>query len=72
MFLTTRKLEAGTKQGADSTFLDDVITRITYAMGKDGEDKIRAVAKSFMISADNAHALHPNHRRNTMLETECI
>ena len=52
---------SGTKQGADSTFLDDVITRITYAMGKDGEDKIRTIAKSFMVSADNAHAMHPNH-----------
>ena len=52
---------SGTKQGADSTFLDDVITRITYAMGKDGEDKIRTIARSFMVSADNAHSMHPNH-----------
>lgn len=52
---------SGTKQGADSTFLTDVISRIVYAFGGTQEDLIRAVSNSFMVSADNAHAVHPNY-----------
>ena len=50
-----------TKQGADSTFLGEVLKRISLASGKDEEGHYRAVSSSFMVSADNAHALHPNH-----------
>lgn len=50
-----------TKQGADSTFLEDVLKRISLSCGKDEENYYRAVSSSFMVSADNAHALHPNH-----------
>lgn len=52
---------SGTMQGADSTFLEDTLSRVvenTY--GRDLEYK-RLLADSFLISADNAHALHPNH-----------
>ncbi|MDY3729538.1 MAG: M18 family aminopeptidase [Candidatus Choladocola sp.] len=49
------------RQGAASTFLQDVLKRIQFAMGNTQEDYLRAVASSFMISADNAHAVHPNH-----------
>ena len=52
---------SGTKQGAASTFLYDVLVRINKALGKDEEDYYRALAGSFMLSADNAHAVHPNH-----------
>lgn len=52
---------SGTKQGAASTFLYDVLVRINKALGKDEEDYYRALASSFMLSADNAHAVHPNH-----------
>ena len=51
---------SGTMQGADSTFLSDTLCRITAALGGDGEDYLRAVASSFLVSADNAHAVHPN------------
>ena len=46
-------------QGADSAFLRDIITRL---LGKDGQTEIlsRSLAGSFLISADAAHALHPN------------
>jgi len=49
---------SGSLQGADSTFLTDVVERICTALGTD----YRAmVAGSFMVSADNAHAIHPAH-----------
>lgn len=56
---------SGTKQGADSTFLYDVLQRVNTALGKSAEDFYQAVASSFMISADNAHAVHPNHPEHT-------
>ncbi len=50
-----------TKQGADSTFLSDVLRRILLALGRTEEDYYTMLAGSFMLSADNAHAVHPNH-----------
>ena len=47
---------SGTKQGAKSSFLRDVLERIC----NNSETYKRAVAKSFMLSCDNAHAVHPN------------
>lgn len=49
------------RQGAASTFLKDLLKRINQGLGGDEEDYIKAAASSFMISADNAHAVHPNH-----------
>ena len=50
-----------TKQGADSTFLRDALGRICESLGKTNEDYKRAMANSFLVSCDNAHASHPNH-----------
>ena len=51
---------SNTRQGADSTLLDDVLRRITASF--DIEDKYQEmIAQSFLISADNAHSVHPNH-----------
>ena len=49
-----------TKQGADSEMLANVLERITLCLGKEREGYFRALAKSYIISADNAHAVHPN------------
>jgi aspartyl aminopeptidase len=46
--------------GAGGSFVADVVARIVAAGGADGEDRRRALARSFMISADMAHAWHPN------------
>jgi len=50
-----------TKQGAASTFLKDTLEGIGEALGKTGRGYRRMLAESFMVSADNAHGIHPNH-----------
>ena len=52
---------SGTKQGAGSPFFASLIKRLVLATGGDEEDYYRTVERSFMISADNAHAYHPNY-----------
>ena len=51
---------SSTKQGAASTFLFDTLNRVVKALGGDENTYRKALAHSFMISADNAHAVHPN------------
>ena len=50
-----------TKQGADSTFLTDTVRRIADALGISEAEWIAKLPDSFMLSADNAHAVHPNY-----------
>lgn len=59
--MDNEEVGSGTRQGAASTFLRDTLLRITLGLGKSYEDYLIALAKSFMISADNAHAVHPNY-----------
>ena len=53
---------SNTKQGAMSTFLHDVLVRLNAALGKSEDEYYQAVAKSFLVSCDNAHAVHPNYK----------
>lgn len=64
-FFDNEEVGSGTKQGAASTFLYDVMHRIAMSISSEEEDFHRAVASSFMFSADNAHAVHPNHPEHT-------
>ena len=50
-----------TKQGASSMFLSDTLERIALSLGKDRQGLFAMLANSFMVSADNSHAIHPNH-----------
>lgn len=59
--LDNEEVGSSTKQGAASTFLRDTLMRINSGLGRDYEDYLRTLAGSFMISADNAHAVHPNY-----------
>ena len=49
-----------TAEGANSTLLNNILERIALGSGKDREGYYRALANSIMISADLAHAVHPN------------
>ena len=59
--MDNEEVGSGSKQGADSTFLGDVFARVGAALGAADSEIRAAIAASFMASADNAHALHPNH-----------
>lgn len=50
-----------TKQGANSPFLSNTLERIVLSQSKNREDYFRTIAKSFIISCDLGHALHPNY-----------
>lgn len=52
---------SSTKQGAASTFLADVLEQICISKGLDRAEQKRKLAASFLLSCDNAHAVHPNH-----------
>ncbi len=52
---------SGTKQGAASPVLANILRRINAATGGSESDFFKAIARSFMVSADNAHAFHPNY-----------
>jgi aspartyl aminopeptidase len=54
------EIGSNTPQGADSPFAGDVIERMIYNLGADREDYYSIIEKSILLSADMAHAVHPN------------
>lgn len=65
--LDNEEVGSGTKQGAASTFLKDTLGRINRGLNRTEDEYLRALANSFMISADNAHGVHPNYSDKTDL-----
>ena len=63
--LDNEEVGSSTRQGAASTFLKDTLMRINMGLGRTQEEYYMALADSFMISADNAHALHPTYTDKT-------
>lgn len=59
--LDNEEVGSTTKQGANSTFITDVLDRIVESLGLSRSRFCRMLAASFLVSADNAHAVHPNH-----------
>ena len=60
-FFDHEEVGSESASGASGSFLADIIHRITRCLGLNQEDEYRALARSFFISADMAHAYHPNH-----------
>ena len=61
LLFDNEEVGSGSKQGADSTFASDVLERIAIALDLDRAGYMAAIADSFLVSADNAHAAHPAH-----------
>ena len=59
--LDNEEVGSSSRQGAEGTFLSDTLARILDALGQDRQDFWRSAANSLILSADNGHALHPNH-----------
>lgn len=59
--LDNEEIGSLTSQGANSGILDNILERITLGLGKSREEYKRALKNSVMISADLAHAIHPNY-----------
>ena len=56
--LNSEEIGSRTQNGADSSVMEDTLVRIAEGLGLDIR---RLLSQSFLISADNAHAIHPNH-----------
>lgn len=52
---------SSSRQGADSNYFNSILKRINASLGFSEEVFYHALSKSYMISADNAHAVHPNN-----------
>jgi aspartyl aminopeptidase len=59
--LDNEEIGSSTAQGANSSILENILERITLGLKKEREDFKRALSNSIMISADLAHAIHPNY-----------
>lgn len=51
---------SGTRQGAKSDFLSSTLLRISETLGLSYGEHMQRLSSSFIVSADNAHAIHPN------------
>lgn len=60
VFYDNEEVGSQTLQGAASSFFKDILERIVLCSGGSKEDFYRTTASSFQISADGAHAIHPN------------
>jgi aspartyl aminopeptidase len=59
--LDNEEIGSGTAQGAEGDFLEKVLRRIAYSFRFDDNEYYKALGNSFVLSVDNAHAVHPNH-----------
>ncbi|MBQ8430115.1 MAG: M18 family aminopeptidase [Clostridia bacterium] len=60
-FLNREEVGSLSADGADGDFLENTLRRIAYALRFDDNEYYKALAASFLLSSDNAHAAHPNH-----------
>lgn len=71
IFYDSEEIGSTTANGAGSSFLRDILTRLVMTSAKSSEDLFRALARSFFISADGAHAVNPNYIDKFEKEHHC-
>ena len=71
-FFDNEEVGSLSSQGADCDFLENVLRRIAYAFRFDDNEYYKALASSFMLSIDNAHATHPNHPEKSDITNKVI
>ncbi|MBQ8291150.1 MAG: M18 family aminopeptidase [Clostridia bacterium] len=59
--MDNEEIGSRTAAGADGNFVETTLRRIAYALRFDDNEFYKALASSFLLSADNGHAMHPNH-----------
>lgn len=69
VFFDHEEIGSNTAEGAHSVFFDDVLKRISYQLTKNFETLFKLKAKSFALSLDVAHAVHPHHSIKHDLES---
>ncbi len=70
--MDNEEVGSGSKQGADSTFLTDTLERAAASLDVHGSAFRAMLSSSFMVSADNAHAVHPNHPEKYDATNRCF
>ncbi len=71
IFYDSEEIGSTTANGAASSFLRDILSRAVLATAKGSQDLFRALARSFFISADGAHAVNPNYIDKFEKEHHC-
>ncbi len=61
VFFDNEEVGSQTAQGAESPFVKDVFERIVLSSSNSKESYLRAISRSLFVSADMAHAVHPNY-----------
>lgn len=72
VFYDNEEIGSRTPQGADSPFAADLIKRITSNLGANKEDYFRILENSILLSADMAHAVHPNFSQEYDLKNKAL
>ena len=70
--LDNEEVGSTTPEGADSDFLQKALRRIAYALHFDEEEYCKALACSYLLSLDNAHAVHPNHPEKADITNKAV
>ena len=61
VFFNHEEVGSSTSQGAGGDFLENTLRRIAFSLFFNEAEFYKAMASSFLLSVDNAHAIHPNH-----------
>ena len=71
-FFNHEEVGSHTSQGASGDFLENTLRRIAFSLFFNEVEFFKAMASSFLLSVDNAHAVHPNHPETSDVTNKTI